>query len=774
MKDYIKKHDWCIIEEGFHPEFNEITESLCSLGNGRMGQRGNFEEHYSGKTLLGNYVAGVYYPDKTRVGWWKNGYPEYFAKVLNAANWVGIDIEIDGVQLDLNLCEISDFRRVLNMQEGYLERSFTAKNASGKIISVFTKRFCSIVDDESGAISYSITPLNFDGTIKFTAYIDGDIANKDSNYDEKFWDEVQKETAFGEAFLELTTKKTAFNVLTAQKIEITQNGQEVDFQSIPVKKEKFVANQVELKIAKNQKTTLIKYAVNLSSENHEKVDLLKNAKVYLEKISAKGFDKMLSEQAQAWITKWEANDIIIEGDISAQQGIRFNIFQLNQTYTGEDSRLNIGPKGFTGEKYGGSTYWDTEAYCIPFYLSTADESVARNLLIYRWKQLGKAIENAEKLGFTNGAGLYPMVTMNGEECHNEWEITFEEIHRNGAIAYAIFDYVRYTGDQKYLSEYGLEVLIGIARFWVQRVHWSVVKEQFVMHGVTGPNEYENNVNNNWYTNYIAKWCLKYCLEVAEIVKNESESRFYELASHTNLNVEQEFPYMKYVAENMYFPEDEDMGIFLQQDGFLDKEQITVSDLTPEQRPLNQKWSWDRILRSPFIKQADVLQGIYFFEDDFDIETVRMNYNYYEPRTVHESSLSPCVHSILAAKLGDKNHSYEFYQRAARLDLDDYNNDTEDGCHITSMAGTWMSIVKGFGGMRVRDNQLNFSPFLPEHWTSFTFKIKFRGNILSIKTTNDIVEISNLSTTSIILKVYNEKVTVKANSKIEVAQVDVAA
>lgn len=771
MKNYIKHNEWCIIEEGFFPEFNEITESLCSLGNGRMGQRGNFEEYYSGKTLQGNYVAGVYYPDKTRVGWWKNGYPEYFAKVLNAANWIGFDIEIDGEQLDLNICEISDFKRVLNMKEGYLQRNFIAKLPSGKSISVETKRFCSIVDDESGAISYTITPLDFNGLIKITAYIDGDIANKDANYDEKFWDEVHKETGFGEAYIELSTKKTKFHVLTGQKIRLLKNGKELDYQSIPVKKEKYVGNQVEIKAEKGNQCSIIKYAVNLSSENHPIDHLLGNAKKYLSNISEKGFDKMLSEQAKAWIAKWEANDIIIEGDVAAQQGIRFNIFQLNQTYTGEDARLNIGPKGFTGEKYGGSTYWDTEAYCIPFYLSTADESVARNLLIYRWKQLGKAIENAEKLGFKDGAALYPMVTMNGEECHNEWEITFEEIHRNGAIAYAIFDYVRYTGDTKYLAEYGFEVLLGIARFWVQRVNWSVEKEKFVMLGVTGPNEYENNVNNNWYTNYIAKWCMEYCMEVANQIKTENPTRFEELVSVTKLNETHEFGHMDYVAKNMYFPESESLGIILQQDGFLDKEQVTVADLQPEQRPLNQKWSWDRILRSPFIKQADVLQGLYFFENDFDLETIRRNYDYYEPRTVHESSLSPCVHSILAAKLGDKNHSYEFYTRAARLDLDDYNNDTEDGCHITSMAGTWMSIVKGFGGMRVVDNMLYFSPFLPEHWQSFAFKIKFRGAVLSVKTTSEIVEIENLSDKKITVKVYSEIYKVEPKSQILVDQLD---
>ncbi|MEA5139899.1 glycoside hydrolase family 65 protein [Arcicella rigui] len=768
MKNYLKHDEWCIIEEGFNREFNEITESVCSLGNGRMGQRGNFEETFTGKTLQGNYVAGVYYPDKTRVGWWKNGYPEYFAKVLNAANWIGIKVEIEDEILDLNKAEVSDFIRVLNMKEGYLERSFVATLASGKQVRVNSKRLNSIVDDESGVIRYSITPLNFDAKIVLTPFIDGDIKNKDANYDEKFWDEVHKETAFAEGYVQMVTKKTGFHVVTGQKFQIFQNGQAVDFQSLPLKAEKYVASQVTLAGKTNEEIVLVKYACNLSSENHAISDLLSNAKAYLARIEAKGFDTMVAEQAEKWAAKWEMNDIVIEGDVAAQQGIRFNIFQMNQTYTGEDARLNIGPKGFTGEKYGGSTYWDTEAYCIPFYLATADQQVARNLLVYRWKQLGKAIENAQKLGFDKGAALYPMVTMNGEECHNEWEITFEEIHRNGAIAYAIYDYVNYTGDETYLAEYGFEVLLGIARFWAQRVNWSEAKKQYVMLGVTGPNEYENNVNNNWYTSYFAVWCLKYVIEVSEKIKASSPERYSELASITNLNETDEFAKFSHIIGNMYLGEDKELGIFLQQDGFLDKELIQVKDLASSQRPINQKWSWDRILRSCFIKQADVLQGIYFFEDDFDEETIKRNYDFYEPMTVHESSLSPCVHSIIAAKLGDKARSYEFYQRSARLDLDDYNNDTEDGCHITSMAGTWMSIVKGFGGMRVRNGHVFLAPFVPENWTSFSFKIRFRGNLLNIKTSAQEVTIENLAGADITLFVHNEEVSLKEASSVTIA------
>jgi len=765
MKEYIEVDEWKIIEEGFNPHHNKISESIFSLGNGRMGQRANFEEAYSGETLQGNYVAGVYYPDKTRVGWWKNGYPEYFAKVINAANWIGIDVLIDGEQLDLAKCEVTNFRRELSMKEGYLKRNFTAKTDNGKMVEVEAIRFCSVVDDEAGAIKYTVTPLNFNGTLTLTPYIDGDIKNQDSNYDEKFWDEVEKGIWANGGYVQMRTKKTGFEVATGMLITVLQDDEQITLSFNPIEKEKYIAAKIQLPVSKGQSTTLIKYAANLSSQNHPAAELENILKETLINISQKGFDTMLAEQAEAWAKKWKHNDIIIEGDAAAQQGIRFNIFQLNQTYTGEDDRLNIGPKGFTGEKYGGSTYWDTEAYCVPFYLSTADQKVTRNLLLYRYKQLGKAIDNAKLLGFTNGAALYPMVTMDGTECHNEWEITFEEIHRNGAIAYAIYNYVRYTADEAYLADYGLEVLIAIARFWSQRVSWSDARRQYVMLGVTGPNEYENNVNNNWYTNKQATWCMQYTMDVIGKVKADAPEKYEALAYKISFNEAQETARFKDIIAKMYFPFDEKERVFLQQDGYMDKEQILVKDLPATERPINQKWSWDRILRSCYIKQADVLQGLYFFEDQYDLETIRRNFDFYEPRTVHESSLSPCVHSILAAKLGDEARAYEFYLRTSRLDLDDYNNDTEDGCHITSMAGTWMAVIEGFGGMRVRDGKLSFQPFLPGKWQSFSFHIGFRGSLLNIKVSKDGVQIKNLSGSETTVLIYDKEQVVRANDEL---------
>jgi maltose phosphorylase len=761
-RDYLKPHNWSIIEEGFETGRVKASESLFSIGNGAMGQRANFEEHYSGPTFQGSYIAGVYYPDKTRVGWWKNGYPEYFAKVINAPNWIGINVLVNNLTLDLFTCKsVIDFRRELNMKEGWYLRTFIAILPNDTEIKVESKRFLSLNMDEIGAIEYSITPINCDAEIKFEPYLDSGIINEDSNWDDKFWDTLNIGHQNRQAFIETSTMKTDFHVCTFMYSQCLINDKKVELEPVITKNETEIRFTYSAAVKQNEKATIHKFGGYTVDRNHDKNELISAAQKVLVKAEKKGFNSMLQEQKMAWSNIWDMADITIEGDVKAQQGIRFNIFQLNQTYLGIDSRLNIGPKGFTGEKYGGSTYWDTEAYCIPFYMATKDQEVARNLLTYRYNHLDKAIENAEKLGFKDGAALYPMVTMNGEECHNEWEITFEEIHRNGAIAFAIFNYVRYTGDFKYITEKGLEVLIAISRFWFQRATFSTDKKKFVILGVTGPNEYENNVNNNFYTNYLAKWCFEYTVDCINEVKHNNPDEFNRILAKTDLKGEETYKWIK-VADEMFFPYSEKHEVYLQQDGFLDKELVNVSELDKNQRPINQKWSWDRILRSPFIKQADVLQGFYFFENNFSIEELERHFDFYEPFTVHESSLSPCVHSIQAAKLGRMDQAYQFYLRTSRLDLDDYNHEVDEGLHITSMAGTWMSIVEGFGGMRIKNDSLMFSPKIPQQWQAYSFKINYRHQILTIKVTNENTTFSLSGDKELKIQVNDQWVTITPN------------
>ena len=724
---------WRIVEADFDPARVEAAESLFALGNGVMGGRANFEERYSGPSLQGNYIGGVYYPDKTRVGWWKNGYPEYFAKVLNAAFWIGVDVGIDGEPLDLaTVAEVKSFYRETDMRRSVLTRRMTVTMRNGAEVAVEATRFLSLTRRELGVVRYAVTPLNRAAAITFSPHIDADVRNADANYDEKFWEPVLTDGDVTQS----RTRKSGFEAAWAQAVEL--EGAEFRCETQPEK----VRHTAAVRCDAGRTATLYKYAGICSSLNHAPADLAAAARAVAADGLRTGFDALLKEQEEAWAARWHGCDIVIGGDPAAQQGIRFCIFMLLQTYTGVDTRLNIGPKGFTGEKYGGVTYWDTEAYCLPFYMATAGQAVARELLVYRYNQLDKAIENAAKLGFRDGAALYPMVTINGEECHNEWEITFEEIHRNGAIAYAIHNYIRYTGDEQYLADCGLEVLVGIARFWAQRITWSEARRKYVLLGVTGPNEYENNVNNNWYTSYIACWSMRYATRAARWVRENRPADYARICAKRAFDEAAETAVWHRIADNMYLGEDRELGIFLQQDSYLDKEQTLVADLDPAERPINQKWSWDRILRSCFIKQADVLQGLYFFGEEFDLDTLRRNFYFYEPRTVHESSLSPCVHAVLAARLGDLEKAVEMYLRTARLDLDDYNREVAEGCHVTSMAGSWLSVVEGFGGMCVRDGVLSFDPRLPETWESLSFKVNFRGRVLTVKVTRTAVEVSN--------------------------------
>jgi len=766
-QDYIKPNEWCIIEEGFNPEMVKSSESLFSLGNGAMGQRANFEEHYSGPTFQGSYIAGIYYPDKTKVGWWKKGYPEYFAKVLNAPNWIGIHVTINGEALDLFTCSsVSDFKRELNMKEGWLSRSFTATLKNQTTINVEAKRFLSLSLDEVGAISYAITPLNADAEIIFSPYLDAAITNEDSNWDDKFWEITKLAHEDNMAFIEAHTLKTKFHTCTFMQSQCFVNGDRKNIAPTIDGTDHQISFHYPAAIKQHQTFTLHKFAGYTTDRKHDKEQLISAAKKALSEASNLGFSNLLEAQKIAWSKIWETSDITITGDVKAQQGIRFNIFHLNQTYLGTDASLNIGPKGFTGEKYGGSTYWDTEAYCLPFYMATKDQKVGRNLLEYRYNHLEKAIENGEKLGFTKGAALYPMVTMNGEECHNEWEITFEEIHRNGAIAFAIYNYYRYTGDYSYIPEKGLEVLIAIARFWQQRATYSSEKNKYVILGVTGPNEYENNVNNNWYTNYIAQWCINYAIETLDTVKRDYNQDYHRIIKKVNL-APGETETWKTVADQIYFPFSEKHNVYLQQDGFLDKELTPVADLDRTQRPINQKWSWDRILRSPFIKQADTLQGFYLFENKFTKEEIARHFDFYVPFTVHESSLSPCVHSILAAKLDRMDQAYNFYLRTSRLDLDDYNKEVEEGLHITSMAGTWMSIVEGFGGMRVHNDILSFQPKIPKEWDGYSFKVNFRNRTVKVTVSHKEFQFTLTQGDAISIVVHGKPITIELNKSITV-------
>ncbi|WP_283679902.1 glycoside hydrolase family 65 protein [Lentilactobacillus sp. Marseille-Q4993] len=725
MKRTFEVEPWNVVTHTFKndSENKRLQESMTSLGNGYMGMRGFFEEDYSGDTLPGIYLGGVWFPDKTRVGWWKNGYPEYFGKVVNAVNFIKMNFMINGAKLDLATDQISDFELNLDMKQSLLTRSFVVTKGDAKVSFTF-ERFLSVAQQELSVQRVTVKNVgSTDAKITVDSAIDADVSNEDANYDERFWEVLNTSQSDDSGYVISKTKENPFG--TPRFTVGMEMRHHTDFETAKTSQpsEKEVVNEFTADLKAGETRQIEKRVIVVTSRDYDTDNELTSAMTKLsDQVSGSSYDDLFGAHAKVWADRWEKSDVQIDGDNESQQGIRFNLFELFSTYYGEDARLNIGPKGFTGEKYGGATYWDTEAFAVPVYLGITDPEVTRNLLMYRYKQLDGAYHNAKQQGL-DGA-LFPMVTFDGIECHNEWEITFEEIHRNGDIAFAIFNYTRYTGDTSYVLNEGAKVLTEISRFWADRVHFSERNQKYMIHGVTGPDEYENNVDNNWYTNILAQWTLKYTLEILDQV---SPKRAEDLAVSDD-----EKKKWQDIVDWMYLPYDKDLNIFVQHDGFLDKDIQPVSSLSEEKDlPLNQKWSWDKILRSPYIKQGDVLQGIWDFIDDFTPEQKKANFDFYEPLTVHESSLSASIHSVLAADLHYEDKAVELYERTARLDLDNYNNDTVDGLHVTAMTGGWIAVVQGFAGMRVNDDKLHFAPFLPKKWDRYSFRQVFRDRVIEV-------------------------------------------
>lgn len=748
MKRIFEVDPWKVTSHIFNPEDKRLQESMTAIGNDYMGIRGNFEEGYSADGLQGTYLAGVWFPDKTRVGWWKNGYPEYFGKSLNAPSFINVEITVNGERVDLAKSKFSDFYLSLDMHQGLLTRSYVYEGKDVKVKFEFN-RFLSNKIKEAALIDIKATVLEGSVKIKFNAKIDSNVVNEDSNYYEHFWQPLGED---GEGrTVQVITKPNPyegvpqFTVLLKQGLKA--NGEKIEGKVTTTTG--VLSETVEVELNENDTYELEKDVVVVTSRDVEPAEQAKKATDLLDAVQSESFVDNLADHTAIWEKRWEQSDIVIAGDEAAQQGIRFNILQLFMTYYGEDRRLNVGPKGFTGEKYGGATYWDTEAYIVPMYLAVTKPEVTKALLEYRHEQLPGAYHNAKQQGL-KGA-LFPMVTFNGIECHNEWEITFEEIHRNADIPFAIYQYTNYTGDDSYVKDEGMDVLVGTARFWADRVHFSKRKGKYMIHGVTGPNEYENNVNNNWFTNTMARWLIGYTLERLPKATAEAQKRV--------AVTDEEKAKWQDIVDNMYLPEDKELGIFVQHDTFLDKDLRPVSEIE-DQRPINQNWSWDKILRSPFIKQADVLQGIYFLNDHYTMEQKEKNFDFYEPMTVHESSLSPCIHSILAAELGKKEKAVELYERTARLDLDNYNNDTVDGLHITSMSGSWLAIVQGFAGMRYDADHLKFNPFVPDKWNHYSFKLNYRGRLIEVYADHKEIKVSLLKGADLEIIVKGDKVQLK--------------
>jgi maltose phosphorylase len=741
---YYKLNPWKIIEEGFEPDKNMVSESIFSLGNEYMGIRGYAEEGISCNSLLGSYFNGVYENARELKNTSYKGIVKRTHFMINAVDWLYTRIELDGEQLETSAADIDGFTRVLDMQDGTLKREFIWNTKTGKSIKITFTRFVSMENPNAGFQCIEFEPINFSGEIHTEFGLDFSTVHQASNY--CYWKESDKKSEDDIAAIVCSTITTGMRIFSGFKL-ICNRPIEKKLHT----KDKYIGFQCVVPLVKAEKSTIIKSVTNIV-EKDEAVsnDSLRAIGMAMTSEQADvGFENALSDQEAYWKRIWNNFDVQIGDDPKRQQGIRYCIFQLQQTYHGLNPKNNIGAKGLTGESYNGHTFWDTEAYCLPFYLFN-NPSAAKNLLEYRYYTLPNARRRAKDLD-CEGA-CYPVATITGDEACDLWQHASLQFQASTGVVYGIMNYAGNTGDKEFLYTHGAEMLIEISRFLRSRGAWSQLRNKFGFYAVMGPDEFHMMVNNNCYTNYIAKKTFEYTLDVLEEMKESAPATYADLLEKTKI-AQEELDGIRNCAENMIIPYDEKTGIFEQHEGYFDLPHIDVDKIPGSEFPLYNNWSYDRIYRTDMIKQPDVLMMMFLFSHDFSEEIKKKNYEYYEPRTIHESSLSPSIHSVLACELKKTDEAFAFFDFATRMDLDNYNRNTNEGLHTTSLAAAWVNILYGFGGMRTDGEILELKPSIPKEWNFYSFKLTYKSVIICVQVSHSKVEVKAINDASINVKIF---------------------
>lgn len=740
--NYLKTEAFRIVEEGFHRERNKVSESIFSLANEYMGIRGTFDEGISLDSLKGSYFNGIYEYALQDTPIHYKGIIQRTHFMINSVNWIKTIVKYQDIVLDLAKVNFNNFYRILDMKSGLLTRSFDWYLEDGKIISFKFERFLNMNDVHRCYQKIEIE-ANFDGELELTLALDNHNLHWGSDYYYKGLQNFLEDEKYGVLNETLTTKQ---RLLSLMKIITSQKVNHI------LELEKEVSVNYRINFKKEQKVTFIRYVINIAQKDEQ----ISNDDLYLQGIReldlsvTKGYEQALKENQIYWNEVFDKSDIEIIGDELNQQGIRYCIFQLQQTYHGISPTNNIGAKGLTGEAYSGHAFWDTETYCLPFYLLN-NLQAALDLLLYRYHTLEMAKKRAIQLDCIGAC--YPIATLDGNEACNLWQHASLQLQPSTGVSYGIYHYMRVSKDENFLIKYGLEMLLEISKFLLSRGQWSQSGKDFGYYGVMGPDEFQLMVNHNTYTNYMAKKTFEYTLEVISNLKEK-----YNLDSILEKCQidEQILKQFEKAAKHMRILYDPITKKYEQHEGFYDLPHIDIKSIPVTDFPLYSHWSYDRIYRNDIIKQPDVLMFIFLYNQEFDLQVKKANYEYYEPRCIHESSLSPSVHSILACELGKIEEALDFFGFATRMDLDDYNRNTCEGLHMTSIAAAWLNIVYGFGGVRSDGILLSLSPILPKLWKKYSFNFTHNQTLFKVEVDTSNVIITNKSDKPCELIIYGQK------------------
>ena len=746
---YFKIDPWKVVEEGFNPEYGLVAESVFALGNEYMGVRGYFEEGFGGNRLLGSYFNGVYERQNAQAQGYK-GIARDTEFMVNSLDWLYLRVKAGEEVLDLENVEFTDFKRVLDLKTGLLTREFVWKTSGGDI-EVKLERLISMLHNEVAAQRVTLNSKGYTGDVTVVAGLDFDTTHGGEK--KVLWDVTESGTEITHCHISGRTKTTDMVVESYAAMSGSLTEKAV---ATPIAEEKKVYIKYDAVLAQDEMVCLEKCVYNvtpMSCKENKGVNPM-------EAVQKASFDKLHAENSKWWQEIWEKSDIEIDGDEENQQGIRFCIFQMYQTYHGAVRGTNIGAKGLTGEAYNGNAFWDTETYCLPFFLFH-DKEAARNLLFFRYATLEEAKKRAKDLD-CKGA-FYPIATISGRECCNLWQHASLQLQASTAVAYAIWMYEKIMKDTSFTEEYGLTMLNEICRMLATRGDYNADHTRYGYYGVMGPDEFQMMVNNNCYTNYMGQFTFRYTLSVIARMKKENPDLFAEKAKLAGL-ADSECADWKEKADAMYIPYDEKRGIYEQHQGYFDLPHIDVDAIPIEEFPLYHNWTYDRIYRNDMIKQPDVLMFMFMFNTSFSEEALKRNYEFYEPRCIHESSLSPSVHSILASQLKKPKEAFEFFKFATRMDLDNYNRNSGEGLHTTSIAAAWMNIVYGFGGLRSDGELLSLAPSIPEEWNGYRFRIVYDNKVLSVEVKKDKVMLRTLDGGDIRMALYGKEVLINGEKK----------
>lgn len=703
-----------------------VNETVFHNANGYIGVRSNYEEGYpSGyDTIRGSYINGFYDIAEMKQAEKLYGLVEDKQAMLNVVDTQTIYLSVDGEGFSLFEGRILESKQWLDMEAGITGRTIHWCSPSGKQVEIEIRRMTSFVQLPLFTIEYRVKAVNFSGVVEFRSYHIGEVTNYSNPNDPRVAQDTRKyllpvKAAIknGVSYLTSQTSISGLTVCTG----VAHNLSKVGSIHTTILEHSAVC-KAEVPIQKEETIILTKYTIFRDSVRCR--DCEAEAEHEMEKALSVPLSKHYQAQREYLREFWDNCYLEIKGDDALTEAVNYNMYQLIQS-VGKDEYCNIAAKGLSGEGYEGHYFWDTEMYIQPFFNLTR-ASITRNLISFRYSTMEKARENARILGHKRGI-LYPWRTIMGVECSGYFPSGAAAYHINGDVAHSVIAYYLATKDLDFIALEGAEIVFETARLWLDVGNY--YQGSFRINDVTGPDEYTCMVNNNYFTNAAAQYNLRWAVKFYEMLR--ATDKLQQVADKIGLT-EGEIEEFRQAAEQMYLPYDEELGINPQDDSFLAKKVWDIKNTPEEDFPLLLHYHPLHLYRHQVCKQADTVLAHFIFEDTQSVETIRKSFDYYEKVTTHDSSLSTCIFSIVASKLGLVDKAYEYFGDSAKLDLFNTHKNTKDGIHTANMGGNYMAIVYGFGGLRIKEDGIFFAPILPKQWDEYRFRINYEDSQIQVE------------------------------------------